>query len=87
MVRAHRLVEDTTIPDIGVFNTGIFVHSPEYGWVNFEAFPKNAASPGDTDLSAREEEGRKKIMAFKDELSTFILPINLPFSLMRFELS
>lgn len=68
MIVAHRFVNKKAIIAQDDFQTSIFVHSPEFGWVNFEAFPKNATG-GDSELSAREEEGRKKIMAFKDELT------------------
>lgn len=67
MVKAHQLVDKKKISQ-DAFQTNVLVHSPEFGWVTFEAFPKNAVG-GDAELSAREEEGRKKIMAFKDEMT------------------
>lgn len=87
MVQAHRFMNTKTLTRDD-FQTSIFVHSPEFGWVNFDAFPKNAAA-GDVELSIREEEGRKKIMAFKDEL-TAIGKENLFFrwiELIQFEAS
>lgn len=67
MIKAHQFIKKGTISQ-EEFQTGIFVHSPEFGWVNFEAFPKNDAN-GNAKLTTNEEEGRKKIMAFKDELT------------------
>lgn len=67
MIKAHQLVKQNTAPR-EAFQTNILVHSPEFGWVSFEALPKNAAG-GDKELSAREEASRKKIMALKDELT------------------
>lgn len=53
------------------FKTTVLMHNEEFGWVVFET--------QDASGSLREEEGRKKIMAFKDEL-TAIGKENLFFS-------
>jgi hypothetical protein len=80
MVAATKLADKGTLP-FEDFRTTILVPTEEFGWVVLEA-----ASAGG---SAKEEEGRKKIVAFKDEL-TAMGKENLFFrwiELVRFESS
>jgi hypothetical protein len=60
MVRATKLVDQKTL-SLEDFKTTILVHDEEFGWMVIET----AAAGG----SAKEEEGRRKIVAFKDELT------------------
>ncbi|KAH8819476.1 hypothetical protein F5884DRAFT_760650 [Xylogone sp. PMI_703] len=60
IVKATKLV-DRGILSIDDFKTTILVHSKEFGWMVVET-PQASGS-------AKEEEGRAKIMAFKDELT------------------
>lgn len=61
MILATKMVdkEEMKIDD---FKTTVLIHSTEYGWVIFEA----RVAIGESD---KEVEGRKKILAFKDELT------------------
>ena len=60
MVQATKMVDKNKMA-IEAFKTTVFVHNEEYGWVVIET----AIAGG----SAKEEEGRRKIVAFKDELT------------------
>ncbi|PBP25260.1 hypothetical protein BUE80_DR003673 [Diplocarpon rosae] len=60
MITATRLA-DTKVLAPHDFRTTIYVHSDDFGWMVMES--ANAGG------SAAEEEGRKKIVAFKDELT------------------
>ncbi|KAK2628811.1 hypothetical protein QTJ16_001914 [Diplocarpon rosae] len=60
MITATRLA-DKKILSLHDFRTTIYVHSEDFGWMIMES--ANAGG------SAAEEEGRKKIVAFKDELT------------------
>lgn len=62
MVRATRLVDTKTI-DLDAFRTTILVHHVDFGWMAIE-------QEGGASGSVQEEEGRKKIVAFKDELTS-----------------
>jgi len=61
MVKATKLVDKKTL-DIDLFRTTILVHHVDFGWMAIE-------QEGGASGSAQEEEGRKKIVAFKDELT------------------
>lgn len=52
---------DTKLLTLDDFKTSIYVHTEQFGWLTIETM----AASG----SAKEEEGRKKIVAFKDELT------------------
>jgi len=60
MVVATKLTDKGTL-SFDDFKTKILVHNEEFGWMTIET-----ASAGG---SAKEEEGRRKIVAFKDELT------------------
>ncbi|KAG0647392.1 hypothetical protein D0Z07_7160 [Hyphodiscus hymeniophilus] len=60
MVLATRLVDKKNL-DLGDFKTMILVHHAEFGWMAIET--------ADAGGSIAEEEGRRKIVAFKDELT------------------
>ncbi|KAF8860687.1 hypothetical protein BDZ45DRAFT_672406 [Acephala macrosclerotiorum] len=60
MIVATRLVNKKQL-SFDDFRTTIFVHSEEYGWMAIESSQAGG--------SAKEEEGRRKIVAFKDELT------------------
>lgn len=60
MIIATKLVDNKTM-SLEDFKTTILVHLPEFGWT----FIETGAAGG----SAKEEEGRRKIVAFKDELT------------------
>lgn len=60
IVQATKLV-DTKQMDLEDFRTTIFVYHPEFDWMTIET----AAAGG----SVQEEEGRRKIVAFKEELT------------------
>ena len=60
MIQATQLVEKKKM-SIDDFKTTILVYNKEFGWMAIET-----ASAGG---SAKEEEGRRKIVAFKDELT------------------
>ena len=61
MVMATKLVDKKKM-DLDDFKTTILVHHAEFGWMAIET----AEAGGST----AEEEGRRKIVAFKDELTT-----------------
>ena len=61
IVLATKMVEKKEMP-LDDFKTTVLIHSQEYGWVIFEA----QVATGD---SNKEAEGRRKILAFKDELT------------------
>jgi hypothetical protein len=69
MVVATKLVDKDTLT-FADFKTTILIHNEEFGWMVIET----ASASG----SAKEEEGRRKILAFKDEL-TFLGKENLFF--------
>ena len=60
MVTATKMVDKKKM-DIEDFKTTIFVHHSEFGWMTIET----AEAGGST----AEEEGRRKIVAFKEELT------------------
>lgn len=60
MILATKMV-DKNVMTLEDFRTTVLVHSKLFGWVTFGA--------QDVSGSVMEEEGRKKIMAFKDELT------------------
>lgn len=60
MILATKMVDKKEMA-LEDFRTTVLVHSNVFGWVTFEAL--------DASGSVREEDGRKKIMAFKDELT------------------
>ena len=60
IVQATKMVDKKEMA-IEAFKTTILVHNEEYGWIVIET----AVAGG----SAKEEEGRRKIVAFKDELT------------------
>lgn len=59
MVFATKLVDKKTLP-LDDFRTTIYLHNKDFGWLILQT-----AAGG----SAQEEDGRKKIIAFKDELT------------------
>jgi hypothetical protein len=61
MILATELVDKKEM-SLDDFETTVLIHSQEYGWVIFEAH----VGTGD---SAKEAEGRRKILALKDELT------------------
>ncbi|PSS06967.1 hypothetical protein M430DRAFT_54262 [Amorphotheca resinae ATCC 22711] len=60
MIQATKLVDKKTI-SLDDFKTTVLIHHDDFGWMAIES-----ASAGG---SAKEEEGRRKIIAFKDELT------------------
>jgi len=61
MILATKMVDKKEM-SIDDFNSTVLIHSQEYGWVIFEAQVP-------TKESSKEVEGRRKILAFKDELT------------------
>jgi hypothetical protein len=60
MIQATKLVDSKKI-SLEDFRTTILIHHADFGWMAIES--------ADAGGSAKEEEGRKKIIAFKDELT------------------
>ena len=59
MAKATKLVDNKTLT-LHDFKTTILVHSPDFGWV---------VESADASDDIKEEQGRKKIIAFKDKLT------------------
>lgn len=62
MVQATKMV-DKKVMEIDTFRTTILIYHKDFGWMAIETVAGGASG------SAQEEEGRKKIVAFKDELT------------------